>query len=67
VEERDAEVFHGWGQDEEICRSVDMIRFPQALEQVKQWLHVTVIMVRLSMASRSPESIGVPEGDTSRR
>lgn len=34
VEERDAEVFHGWGQDEEICRSVDMIRFPQALEQV---------------------------------
>ncbi len=38
VEERDAEVFHGWGQDEEICRSVDMIRFPQSLEQVKQWL-----------------------------
>lgn len=38
VEDRDAEVFLRWGQDEEICRSVDMIRFPQSLEQVKQWL-----------------------------
>lgn len=38
VEEKDAEAFRGWGQDEEICRNVDMIRFPQSLEQVKQWL-----------------------------
>ncbi|MDF2925796.1 MAG: N-acetyltransferase [Paenibacillaceae bacterium] len=38
VEEKDAEAFRGWGQDEEICRNVDMVRYPQSLEQVKMWL-----------------------------